>query len=173
MLEKLAQILLFILPAYCANGAPVVGVRLIGRSTPLDRGARAWDGRRILGDGKTLEGLLMGVAMGTIAGLIIHSFIPGIYRSSLEPFMLSVGAMAGDLFGSFVKRRLGLERGRPAPGLDQLGFLAFALLFSIFTFGPPRWLDALTLILLVAVTAILHIGTNYLAYLLKLKAEPY
>ena len=173
MLEKLAQILLFILPAYCANGAPVVGVRLIGRSTPLDRGAKAWDGRRILGDGKTLEGLLIGVATGTIAGLIIHSFIPGIYRSPLEPFMLSVGAMAGDIFGSFIKRRLGLERGRPAPGLDQLGFLAFALLFSIFTFGPPRWLDALTLILLVAVTAILHIGTNYLAYLLKLKAEPY
>jgi len=84
-----------------------------------------------------------------------------------------MGAMVGDIFGSFIKRRLGLERGRPAPGLDQLGFLAFALLFSTFAFGPPRGLDALTLILLAMVTAILHLGTNYLAYLLRLKAEPW
>jgi CDP-2,3-bis-(O-geranylgeranyl)-sn-glycerol synthase len=173
LLEKLAQMLIFILPAYCANGAPVVGVKLIGRSTPLDRGARAWDGRRILGDGKTFEGLLIGVATGTVAGLIIHTLISGVYRSPLEPIILSMGAMVGDIFGSFIKRRLGLERGRPAPGLDQLGFLAFALLFSTLAFGPPRGLDALTLILLAMVTAILHLGTNYLAYLLRLKAEPW
>ena len=173
MLEKLAQSLIFILPAYCANGTPVVGVKLIGHSTPLDRGARAWDGRRILGDGKTLEGLLIGVATGTLAGLIIHVLIPGLYRSPLEPFILSVGAMSGDMLGSFIKRRLGLKRGRPAPGLDQLGFFIFALLFSALAFGPPRWLDALTLILLATVTAILHLGTNYLAYVLGLKAEPW
>lgn len=173
MLEKLAQSLIFILPAYLANGAPVIGVRLIGRSTPLDRGARAWDGRRILGDGKTLEGLLIGMAAGSLAGLIIHSFAPELYRSWLEPLVLSAGAMAGDILGSFIKRRLGLERGRPAPGLDQLGFLALALLFSALAFGPPRWLDVPTLILLAMVTAALHIGTNYFAYALGLKAEPY
>lgn len=173
MLEKLAQSLIFILPAYIANGAPVVGVKLIGRSTPLDRGARAWDGRRVLGDGKTLEGLLIGMAVGSLAGLIIHAIAPEFYRSWLEPLILSAGAMTGDIFGSFIKRRLGLERGRPAPGLDQLGFLGFALLFSALAFGPPRWLDAPTLVFLAAVTAILHIGTNYLAYVLGLKSEPY
>jgi CDP-2,3-bis-(O-geranylgeranyl)-sn-glycerol synthase len=124
-----------------------------------------------LGDGKTLEGLLIGMATGTLTGLIIHILIPGTYRSPLEPLALSAGAMAGDMLGSFIKRRLGLERGRPAPGLDQLGFLAFALLFSALAFGPPKWLDALTLILLAAVTAILHLGTNYLACVLGLKAE--
>lgn len=173
MFEKLAQSLMYVLPAYFANGAPVIGARLISRSTPLDRGARAWDGRRVLGDGKTFEGLLIGIAAGALAGLIIHSLVPELYRSWLEPLTLSAGAMAGDIFGSFVKRRLGLERGRPAPGLDQLGFLAFALLFSSLTLGPPKWLDAPTLILLAMITAILHLGTNYLAYALGLKAEPY
>lgn len=173
MLERLIHSILFVLPAYFANGAPVVGVRLIGHRTPLDLGARAWDGRRILGDGKTVEGLLVGVAAGTLIGAIISSLIPSLYRSPLEPLTLSLGAMAGDIFGSFVKRRLGLERGQPAPGLDQLGFLAFALLFSIIAFGVPEWLDAATLIALAAITAALHLGTNYLAFALGLKPEPY
>ncbi len=172
-MEELIQAILFILPAYFANASPAVGVRLIGRSTPLDRGAKAWDGRRILGNGKTLEGLLIGITAGTLTGLIFNAFISSLYRSPLEPLILSAGTMTGDIFGSFIKRRLGLERGRPAPGLDQLGFLAFALLFSTLAFGPPRWLNTLTLIFLAAITAALHLGTNYLAYILGLKSEPY
>ena len=174
MFESLFKAILYVLPAYIANGSPVVGAKIIGKTTPLDRGARAWDGRRILGDGKTLEGLLTGIISGTLIGLIIYVIgNPASYRSILEPFLLSLGAMIGDIFGSFLKRRMGLERGRPAPGLDQLGFLIFALLSSFSIYGAPGWLSLQIFILLLAITACLHLGTNYLAYLLGLKKEPY
>jgi len=174
LLENLVKSILYVLPAYVANGSPVVGVRIIGRRTPLDRGAKAWDGRRVLGDGKTVEGLIIGISVGTLAGLILYLCgNVGNYRAVLEPSLLASGAMLGDIVGSFIKRRIGLRRGQPAPGLDQLGFLAAALALSSLVYGFPSWIDALTLILLLVVTALLHLGTNYLAYLLGLKAEPY
>ena len=173
MLENLLQALIFVLPAYVANGAPVIGVKLIGRATPIDRGAKAWDGRRVLGDGKTIEGLIVGISSGAAAGLLILLCLPQFYRGVLEPLTLSVGAILGDIFGSFVKRRLGLKRGQPAPGLDQLGFVCFALALSIIVYGIPAWLDMATLTSLLLITAFLHVGTNYLAYLLGLKREPY
>ena len=174
MLENLVKSILYVLPAYVANGSPVVGVRIIGRRTPLDRGAKAWDGRRVLGDGKTVEGLIIGICIGTLAGLILYLCgNVGSYRAVSEPSLLASGAMLGDIVGSFIKRRIGLRRGQPAPGLDQLGFLAAALALSSIAYGFPSWMDSLTLMLLLAVTALLHLGTNYLAYLLGLKTEPY
>ena len=173
LLENLVQAIIFILPAYFANGSPVIGVKLLGRATPLDGGAKAWDGRRVLGEGKTIEGLIIGLSCGTAAGMVLLISSSGVYRSGLEPFILSLGAMFGDVLGSFIKRRLGLKRGQPAPGLDQLGFLVCALLFSILAYGVPPWLDPITLILLMLVTALLHLGTNFLAYLFQLKKEPY
>jgi len=174
LLESLVKSILYVLPAYVANGSPVVGVRIIGRRTPLDRGAKAWDGRRVLGDGKTVEGLIIGISTGTLAGLILYLCgNVGNYRAALEPLLLASGAMLGDLIGSFIKRRIGLRRGQPAPGLDQLGFLVVALALSSLVYGFPSWMDTLTLMLLLAVTALLHLGTNYLAYLLGLKTEPY
>lgn len=173
MLENLLQALIFVLPAYVANGAPVIGVKLIGRATPIDRGVKAWDGRRLLGEGKTVEGFIVGVSSGAAAGLLILFCFSQSYRGILEPLILSVGAILGDIFGSFLKRRFGLRRGQPAPGLDQLGFICFALAFSITVYGVPAWLDVATLIILLLVTAFLHVGMNYLAYLLGLKREPY
>lgn len=174
MLEKLVSAILYILPAYVANGSPVVVVRLIGKATPMDLGAKAWDGRRILGDGKTFEGFFSGIALGSIVGLILIALgNPASYRSILEPLILSLGAMLGDILGSFIKRRLGLKRGQPAPGMDQLGFVVCALIISFAIYGLPDWFDSLTVIILLLVTACLHLGTNYLAYLLGLKSEPY
>lgn len=173
-LQSLAAAVLYILPAYVANGSPVVGVKLIGRKTPIDRGARAWDGRRVLGDGKTFEGLIIGLTMGTLTGIVISLIIsPSLYRSFIEPFLLSLGAMLGDILGSFIKRRLGLQRGQPAPPMDQLGFAVFALLLAFSLYGVPAWADLLTIIALLTVTAFLHVGTNFLAYLVGLKPEPY
>mgnify|MGYP000052909233 CR=1 FL=1 len=174
MLANVVKSILYVLPAYVANGSPVVGVRLLGRRTPIDLGARAWDGRRVLGDGKTIEGLIIGVSLGTLTGLILYLCgNPGGHRAALEPLLLALGAMLGDILGSFVKRRIGLRRGQPAPCLDQLGFLVAALALSSLVYGLPSWMDSSTLLLLLVVTGLLHLGTNYLAYLLGLKREPY
>jgi len=164
--------LIFVLPSYIANATPVVSVKLIGRSTPLDMGLYAWDNRRILGDGKTIEGLISGIAVGTLIGLSICSLMD-VFRSIVEPFVLSIGAMAGDILGSFIKRRIGIERGKPLPIIDQLGFLLSSLFFSYVIYGLPRWARLDILAILLVITFFLHIATNYIAYLLHLKGRPY
>jgi len=165
---------LYILPAYVANGSPVVVVKLIGRATPIDLGAKAWDGRRVLGNGKTFEGLLSGLTLGSLIGVILLALgNPAHYRSPFEPLVISFGAMAGDILGSFIKRRLGLKRGAPAPVMDQLGFVVCALIASILIYGIPEWFNPPVITLLLIITGCLHLGTNYLAYLLGLKSEPY
>ena len=174
MLGKILSALLYILPAYVANATPVPLAKILKKTTPIDGGRSAWDGRRILGDGKSWEGLFSGIAGGTIIGVILYlAGNLGGFRSISEPSILSAGAMIGDVFGSFIKRRIGLERGEPAPGLDQLGFLITALIVSAAVYGVPGWFDPIILVCILIITAILHLSTNFIAYLLKLKDRPY
>lgn len=170
--SRLLEALIFVFPAYVANATPVVAVKIIGKSTPLDRGLRAWDNRRILGEGKTIEGLISGVAMGSLLGLIPYP-LSNVFRSILEPLILSIGAMIGDILGSFTKRRIGLERGRPFPVIDQIGFILSSLFFSSMIYGLPRWARLDVFIILLIITFFLHLATNYVAFLLHLKDKPY
>ena len=100
------------------------------------------DGRRLLGDGKTIEGTLLGFIGGmavivgeTLLSPALNSFAAG-WSVALPDmnlfvgFMIVLGAILGDIGGSFIKRRLGYERGRSVPGLDQLNFIIGALIFS-------------------------------------------
>ena len=52
-------------PAYIANPMAVV----FGGGKPLDMGMKWLDGQRILGDGKTIKGLVGGTACGIVAGI--------------------------------------------------------------------------------------------------------
>ncbi len=170
-LKLLLNVLIFIAPSYVANGTPVVAskvlTKLLGRLHPIDGGRYFIDGRRVLGDGKTVEGFISGVVVGTAAGLVLSALS---LHEPAKSFILALGAMLGDLAGSFVKRRLGIGRGRPAPVLDQLAFLAASLaLYSAF-WPPPSVREIAALVLL---TIILHPATNALAYLLGLKDNPW
>ncbi|RLF20574.1 MAG: CDP-2,3-bis-(O-geranylgeranyl)-sn-glycerol synthase [Thermoprotei archaeon] len=158
----------YILPAYAANGAPVVLSKFI-KGRPIDRGKLFIDGKRILGDGKTVEGFLVGILVGILVGVIQRSPF-GDKGALMRSIPLSFGAMLGDLIGSFIKRRLGIPRGAPAPLLDQLDFLLFALLLSHLS-GFSLGADLVLVLLLL--TPILHILTNRLAYLMKLKSVPW
>jgi CDP-2,3-bis-(O-geranylgeranyl)-sn-glycerol synthase len=146
-----------ILPAYIANSVPV----LIRGRRPIDFGRNFTDGRRLLGDGKTFEGLFGGLVFGTLAGALFgYAFLS---------FMLALGALLGDIVGAFIKRRAGIVRGRPAPVLDQLGFVAGALLLL----SPFYPLTIEEVIFIVIVTPPIHLFTNFLAYKLKLKPNPW
>ncbi len=162
----------YIFPAYVSNAAPVVAVRLFRKPHPLDGGLVFIDGRRLLGDGKTVEGFFAGTVSGVAAGILISYFLPSLF-SFMEVFFLSVGAMVGDVFGAFIKRRFGLITGSPAPVMDQLGFLVVALALVHFVTGLPAWLDITTLIALMLFTILMHLATNTAAYLLKLKSRWY
>ena len=159
--------IIFILPAYIANATPTI----FGGGTPLDLGKKLPDGRRIFGDHKTIRGLISGIICGTLTGILIPFLDSNIslYQSIIRACLLSIGTHIGDLFGSFIKRRLDLKPGQGAPVLDQLGFLVFALLIT-YPFYPIGIYEIFFLIIL---TAIAHPTTNLIAYILGIKDRPY
>lgn len=165
--------IIYVFPAYVANAAPVVASRLIGRTHPIDRRSIFIDGRRLLGDGKTYEGLFSGVICGLFMGFILNFLLPPLFRGIIEILALVIGAVLGDIGGAFLKRRMGIPRGRAAPLLDQLGFLAGSLMLVAIAVGLPAWLDASLLLYIAVITLLLHVGTNAAAYFLGLKDRWY
>jgi len=165
--QKIIELIIYILPAYVANGAPVI----FGGGKPLDFGKNFIDGKRIFGDHKTIRGLTSGILAGTLIGFIIFVLNAGDITIIYRALVLSLGTHAGDLFGSFLKRRLDIASGESAPVLDQLGFLYFALLFAYIFCGDI--FSILDIAILTAITLVLHPLTNIGAYILKMKKKPY
>jgi len=168
-----------LLPAYTPNNFAVV----FGGGKPIDFGRNFIDGKRILGNGKTIRGFIAGVLGGIFVGhlqlLIENIFNFGIYSfieySSFLTLVsaLAFGAMTGDIIGSFIKRRAGFERGQSFPLLDQLGFLVVAFLFASFFTGFKILFRIQIIIAAFIITPVLHLLTNYIAYRLGLKDVPW
>jgi CDP-2,3-bis-(O-geranylgeranyl)-sn-glycerol synthase len=156
------EALKFIFPAYCANAVPV----LAGGGRPLDWGKNFFDGKPIFGKNKTFRGFFFGLAIGVAVGLV-ESFLFG------YPFLFSVlsplGALMGDLAGAFLKRRLGIAPGGLLPIIDQIDFVVGALLFSL----PLMMIYWELAIAVIIITPPIHLLTNFLAYKLKLKSNPW
>jgi CDP-2,3-bis-(O-geranylgeranyl)-sn-glycerol synthase len=83
--------------------------------------------------------------------------------------MASFGAIFGDIFFSFLKRRLNIPRGAPWPFFDQWDFLIFGTLFSFPIWHPPLEVIVISFIL----TYFLHRIVNVLGYFLGLKNTPW
>jgi len=167
------------LPAYVPNNAAV----LAGGGRPID-GGRTMGGRRLLGDGKTWRGTAVGWSVGAALALVLGAIREpaiatlGVVVPPFPPAIvvaLPLGAMLGDIAASFLKRRTGRERGVPFPVVDQLDFVAGALLVG--SVADPGWfLEWFTLEVVIAilvVTPALHVLTNGIAYALGLKDEPW
>lgn len=174
---NLIELIVFILPAYIANSVPVV----FGGRTSIDLGTKFIDKQRLLGSGKTIRGFAAGLLAGVAASYVLATYFGAYYAPFLEGAekfvvgsMLALGALTGDLAGSFVKRRLGLPRGHPSLFLDWLPFLFFALLFAC-AYSPRIWneMKVLGLAFLVIVTIIAHVVSNRIGYFLKLKKVPW
>ncbi|HDM92453.1 MAG TPA: CDP-2,3-bis-(O-geranylgeranyl)-sn-glycerol synthase [Candidatus Korarchaeota archaeon] len=149
----LKEALWFVLPAYFANASPVI----FGGGAPIDCG-RTWrDGRPIFGSNKTIRGFAAGILVGTLVGIL--------QGRPLSGFLLALGAMIGDLTGSFLKRRLGLKPGQQAPILDQLGFLLFALVLTL----PVERPSTNVVLAAVLITPLAHVASNAVAVVLGLK----
>lgn len=160
--DMVVSALLFIAPAYVANAAPLIFSPLLKVRHPIDFGLTLSDGARLFGDSKSWEGLLVGIAAGTIVGLILGDFLRGL--------VLGTGSMLGDLAASFAKRRLGLMPGQPLPVVDQLDFLVGALSLGAllsYTLGLSE------IIFLILITPPIHLVSNVVAYCLGLKDRPY
>jgi len=166
----IAQALIFIFPAYCANGTPV----LAGGGTKIDLGRNFRDGKRIFGDNKTYRGFLFGWGVGFFVG-ILEGFALGfdsvpLVFSVLIPF----GALLGDLFAAFIKRRLDIKPGGMLPVVDQLDFVVGALVFALpLAFAGVYMLTWQVAVTVLIITPPIHLLTNYGAYKLKLKKHPW
>lgn len=164
IVETLVVAIWLMLPAYIAN----VSAAFFGGKTPIDGGVSCGK-TRLLGDGKTYEGTLKGISCGFIFGILqqlfLHSF--GLFPSFLVVLVcLSAGAMFGDMLGSFIKRRAGLNRGAPLPLVDQLDFVAGAWLL-LFLFARDWFIESFSLNIIIAVviiTPLLHLLTNYVGF---------
>lgn len=169
--------LYFILPAYFSNGGGLV----FGGGLPVDFGKSDSKGNRWIGDGVTWRGLIGGTIIGIITGAvqgyfgpqiiaefgdyIITPIITNIPEGILIGFLLGFGALLGDAIGSFLKRRLGIGRGKPAPILDQLDFLIVALILVSFVVK----LNWLFVVIAIVMTLVIHLIANTGAYLLGMK----
>ncbi len=154
--------IIYIFPAYAANGAPI----LFGGGSPLDRKAKL-KGKRIFGDNKTVRGTASMLIAGTAVGLIEYPFLHYMLPIS---FMLALGTALGDLLGSFMKRRMRIPKGNSLPVMDQYGFFIFALLLAL----PLGHLPGIYgLAFLVVLTGAMHVLTNIGAHRLRLKDVPW
>ncbi len=165
---SILDIALFILPAYIANSSPVV----LGGGTPLDLGKNFSDGRRILDNGKTIRGFVLGTLAGTLVGILIHTYYVSPFFTNQQTayagsFLLAFGTLLGDALGSFIKRRAGVEHGKPFL-LDTFLFVVVALVL-VYPLTIPGMLEVWILALVVGVTLILHPTFNIIANKLGLK----
>jgi CDP-2,3-bis-(O-geranylgeranyl)-sn-glycerol synthase len=183
MLEKAVETITLtiwlMLPAYIPNPAAA----LFGGGLPIDFRKYFLDGKRILGDGKTFRGLICGTACGIAIGIMEHYLAKtvnmpdfGEYPDFIKViFLLSFGALFGDLLKSFLKRRLGYERGAKLPVVDQLDLvlgawlLAFIFAREWFLANYNIWIIATA----VVITPVLHRIINVIGYKIGAKKEPW
>ena len=186
MYEELAIFVLAIwfgLPAWIANATPVLG----GGGPAIDGGRLFRDGRRILGDGKTIRGFIVGIIFGTLTGFVQVLSLPFLHpileehvvvNPAMEKvffmtvpiaFLMAVGALTGDLIGSFIKRRVQVKSGDPSPMMDQLGFIILALIFVAPLIQP----NPVFVSILIITTLGIHWLSNAFGYVIGLKKHPW
>ena len=205
--------LLFIVPAYLSNA----GMVIVGKGKPVDGGKVCKDGRRMLGDHKTWNGLIKGplfigipISLGIFLVFILlwdlikvipDTGIPlGIYRLYndllyyqyyfiggplpigfiillIRIILCSYGAGIGDLLGSFLKRRFGIESGEPFWIIDSLDFAGIAIFLASIPsfFLPTDYLapDIFIIIFLIILTPSVSFIANTIAYYIGLKNVPW
>ncbi len=165
LITLIAESLKFIFPAYCANAAPV----LAGGGLPMDFGKNFTDGKRVFGKNKTFRGFFFGWAIGIFVGLVEGMVFGFASYSVLFSVITPLGALLGDLTGAFVKRRLDIAPGGLLPVVDQIDFVVGALVFAL-PLAIVYWQLAVAVFI---ITPPIHLLTNYVAYKLKLKSNPW
>lgn len=113
-----------------ANGIPIILRRCLGDtfSRPIDGGLLLADGYPLFGSTKTWRGILAGTTGAAfVAPLLGFSILFGI--------AFGVLSLAGDLFSSFIKRRLKRPSSSRFIGLDQLPEALLPLIAGTY------WLD--------------------------------
>jgi CDP-archaeol synthase len=120
---QLLHILKLLVLMTLANGTPIVAKKIFGPrfARPLDAGIMFLDGRPLFGPSKTIRGIMASI-------LITTASAPLVGLDLTIGAIVAGAAMTGDLFSSFVKRRLNFPPSSQALGLDQVPESLFPML---------------------------------------------
>lgn len=147
-----------------ANGSPVVAKKLLGSrfALALDGGVPFFDGRPVFGASKTVRGLVASTVVTAIGATVLGlSFQLGA--------LVAIAAMAGDLFSSFLKRRMNLPPSSQALGLDQVPESLFPLLACRDMLG----LNYADVFLTVWIFFVGELAISRVLYTLRVRDQPY
>ena len=152
-------ILLFI-----ANGSPILASKVFGKrfAFPVDFGFHLKDGFPVFGSSKTLRGLISAIMVVTGFALLLGFE----WQTGL---VIGVWAMLGDLFSSFVKRRMGMTPSSMAIGLDQIPEALFPLIAVSSIVGINWW----QIVYLVVLFVVIGLLLSRILYKLKIRKKPY
>jgi CDP-diglyceride synthetase len=147
-----------------ANGTPIVAKKIFGLrfARPLDGGIVFFDGRPLFGHSKTIRGI-------TASILVTTASAPFIGLHLTNGAVVASAAMAGDLFSSFMKRRLNFAPSSQALGLDQIP----ESLFPMLACRDPLSLTIADIALGVGIFFIGELILSRLLYKVHLRDEPY
>ncbi|WP_244443098.1 CDP-archaeol synthase [Bradyrhizobium sp. Ai1a-2] len=147
-----------------ANGTPVIAKKIFGSrlAFPLDAGVHFVDGRPLLGQSKTIRGVVLSVAVTAAAA-------PVLGVSAATGALVSCLAMLGDIFSSFIKRRLKLPSSAQAIGLDQIPESLLPLVVCQNALSLT-WID---IIICVGIFLIGELMISRLLYKLNIRDQPY
>lgn len=148
----------FMAPALVANASAAVFKGIY----PIDFGKKFIDSEPIFGKNKTIGGFIGGGTTGFLVGVLIN-------KSITLSITLSFGALIGDLIGAFIKRRLKIKPGQPFPLLDQYDFVFGAFMLSY----PISQLDVYAMVAFLFTVPLIHLFTNVIGYILKIKKVPW
>ena len=136
---RLIRRLVFLL--ILANGAPLLANKILGNrfSRPLDCGVRSVDGQPWFGASKTIRGVFLSVLATAVGACLVG------LRCKIGA-LIGSAAMSGDLFSSFLKRRMRLPVSSRAVGLDQVPESLFPLLACRSALSLTVWEIAVTVL---------------------------
>jgi len=174
----LFRCLYFFLPAYITNMSANLSrkirfLKFLGVPVDFEKKIK---GAPIFGTHKTWRGVIAGIIMGIFTTyfqrwLYKFSFIQ---NNSLVPydkinififgFLISFGAIFGDLLFAFLKRRRKIPPGAPWIPFDQTNYVIGAFLILL----PYLGIDIIYWVTILLLTLFLHLLFNYLGYCLGL-----
>jgi CDP-2,3-bis-(O-geranylgeranyl)-sn-glycerol synthase len=183
MFKDIFFALWFFLPAGLANMFPIFAAHFPHTKKyeyPMDFNL-TYKGQRILGENKTIRGFAVGIVTAVLFILLQKSLYDnfGLMRElSLVNysdinifalgFLLGFGALFGDAFKSFFKRRLNVAPGKSWLVFDQLDYVLGGIVFSMLYLR----VETKYYLWIIFIYFILHFFVSFIGFRLKLKSSP-
>jgi CDP-2,3-bis-(O-geranylgeranyl)-sn-glycerol synthase len=154
----------FLLLIILANAAPVILAVLLKDklAVPLDFGCKLPDRRPVFGESKTWRGIVGAIV---VTAAVAAAFGYGATAGA----QIAAYAHIGDLFSSFIKRRLGMAPSSMAPLLDQVPESLFPAVMMRQVFS----LDVQSIIVLVSSFIVLELLLSWIFFRLGIRKRPY